>query len=74
MTLSFERMRKVASTGVVPCQPGIPLLMPGENAGPADGVYLSYLRALQAWDRRFPGFEHENHGVETSTERTPSTI
>jgi arginine decarboxylase len=30
----------------------------------AGGMYLSYLRALQAWDRRFPGFEHENHGVE----------
>jgi hypothetical protein len=30
----------------------------------ASGMYLSYLRALQAWDRLFPGFEHENHGVE----------
>jgi arginine decarboxylase len=25
---------------------------------------LSYLRALQVWDQHFPGFEHENHGVE----------
>jgi len=30
----------------------------------ASGKYLSYLRALQVWDRLFPGFEHENHGVE----------
>ena len=55
---------RVVASGVVPYPPGIPLLMPGENAGPADGMYLSYLRALQAWDRLFPGFEHENHGVE----------
>jgi hypothetical protein len=27
----------------------------------ASGMYLSYLQALQAWDRLFPGFEHENH-------------
>ncbi|MGZ6368792.1 MAG: Orn/Lys/Arg family decarboxylase [Ktedonobacteraceae bacterium] len=55
---------RVVASGVVPYPPGIPLLMPGENAGPVDGMYLSYLRALQAWDRLFPGFEHENHGVE----------
>ena len=23
-----------------------------------------YLRALRDWDRRFPGFGHETHGVE----------
>lgn len=46
---------RVVASGVVPYPPGIPLLMPGENAGPADGIYLSYLRSLQAWDRRFPG-------------------
>jgi len=55
---------RVVASGVVPYPPGIPLLMPGENAGTADGMYLSYLQALQAWDRLFPGFEHENHGVE----------
>lgn len=63
--ISIEAMaNRVVASGVIPYPPGIPLLMPGENAGPDDGVYLSYLRALQAWDRRFPGFEHENHGVE----------
>jgi arginine decarboxylase len=55
---------RVVASGVVPYPPGIPLLMPGENAGSVDGMYLSYLRALQAWDQRFPGFEHENHRVE----------
>ena len=23
-----------------------------------------YLRALREWDRRFPGFGHETHGIE----------
>jgi arginine decarboxylase len=49
---------------VVPYPPGIPILMPGESAGPADGPLLSYLAALEAFDRRFPGFEHDIHGVE----------
>ena len=47
---------RVLATSVVPYPPGIPMLMPGEATGPADGPYLSYLRALSAWDRRFPGF------------------
>ena len=55
---------RVLATSVVPYPPGIPMLMPGEATGPADGPYLSYLRALSAWDRRFPGFGHDTHGVE----------
>ncbi|GAB7081085.1 Orn/Lys/Arg family decarboxylase [Megalodesulfovibrio paquesii] len=55
---------RVVATGVVPYPPGIPLLMPGELAGPADGPVLAYLRALEAFDRQFPGFTHETHGVE----------
>ncbi|MEW6364297.1 MAG: Orn/Lys/Arg decarboxylase N-terminal domain-containing protein [Acidobacteriota bacterium] len=55
---------RVLATGVVPYPPGIPMLMPGENAGSDDGPYLSYLRALQSWDQRFPGFAHDTHGVE----------
>ena len=55
---------RVLATSVVPYPPGIPMLMPGECAGPANGPYLSYLRALQEWDARFPGFGHDTHGVE----------
>jgi arginine/lysine/ornithine decarboxylase len=55
---------RIVATGVVPYPPGIPMLMPGENVGADDSPYLGYLRALQAWDRRFPGFGHETHGVE----------
>lgn len=55
---------RVLATSVVPYPPGIPMLMPGESTGPDDGPYLGYLRALWAWDRRFPGFGHDTHGVE----------
>ena len=55
---------RVLATSVVPYPPGIPMLMPGEATGPADGPYLGYLKALAAWDARFPGFGHDTHGVE----------
>jgi arginine decarboxylase len=60
-----EMENRVAATGVVPYPPGIPMLMPGENAGQKSDPYLGYLHALQSWDRRFPGFGHETHGVES---------
>ena len=59
-----ELANRVLATSVVPYPPGIPMLMPGEVTGPANGPYLSYLRALCSWDRRFPGFGHDTHGVE----------
>ncbi|NJD58601.1 MAG: arginine decarboxylase, partial [Anaerolineae bacterium] len=55
---------RVLATGIVPYPPGIPMLMPGENAGDSGSPYIAYLQALQAWDQRFPGFGHETHGVE----------
>ena len=55
---------RVVATSVVPYPPGIPMVMPGENLGPANGAWIGYLRALRDWDARFPGFGHETHGVE----------
>ena len=55
---------RILATGIVPYPPGIPMIMPGENAGPENGPWIGYLHALQEWDRRFPGFEHETHGAE----------
>jgi arginine/lysine/ornithine decarboxylase len=55
---------RVLATSVVPYPPGIPMLMPGESTGAADGPYLGYLKALAAWDARFSGFGHDTHGVE----------
>ena len=37
--------------------------MPGENAGPADGPWLSYLRSLESWGTLFPGFEKVVEGA-----------
>ncbi len=59
-----ELADRVLATSVVPYPPGIPMLMPGESTGANDGPYIGYLRALWAWDRRFPGFGHDTHGVE----------
>ena len=55
---------RVLATSVVPYPPGIPMLMPGESTGASDGPYLGYLKALALWDRRFPGFGHDTHGIE----------
>lgn len=55
---------RTLATSIVPYPPGIPLMMPGENAGAADGPLIGYLQALQNFDKSFPGFGHDTHGVE----------
>ena len=55
---------RVVATAVVPYPPGIPMLMPGENAGTQAGPFIGYLRGLQDWGARFPGFGRDTHGVE----------
>ncbi len=54
---------RVAAAMVTVTPPGIPVLMPGENTGTPDGPLLRYLTALESFDRRFPGFHSEAHGV-----------
>jgi arginine decarboxylase len=44
---------RVVGVGVIPCPPGIPIVMPGESIGPANGGWISYLKALQHWARAF---------------------
>ena len=56
---------RVAAVGLVPYPPGIPVLMPGEEANAA---VCAYLQGLEAFDDKFPGFEHEIHGLGTPTE------
>lgn len=64
-SLTLDQMAgRTVATGVVPYPPGIPLMMPGENFGAASGSLLGYLKALEAFDARFPGFTHDTHGVE----------
>jgi arginine decarboxylase len=55
---------RIVATGIFPYPPGIPVLAPGENLGDRDGPVIQYLLSLQNFDNRFPGFEHDIHGVE----------
>ncbi|MET7457747.1 Orn/Lys/Arg decarboxylase N-terminal domain-containing protein [Streptomyces sp. NPDC005574] len=59
---------RVAAAMVTVTPPGIPVLMPGESVGDPDGPLLRYLRALEAFDKTFPGFHSEAHGVTTDPE------
>jgi arginine decarboxylase len=55
---------RVVAVGVIPYPPGIPIVMPGENIGAADGPWITYLRTLQEYGHRFPGFAKEVEGTE----------
>jgi arginine decarboxylase len=55
---------RIVAVGVIPYPPGIPIVMPGENIGAADGPWLTYLRTLQEYGHRFPGFAKEVEGAE----------
>lgn len=54
---------RVTAVGIIPYPPGIPIVMPGENMGPANGPWIRYIRAVQDWGREFPGFEREVEGA-----------
>jgi arginine/lysine/ornithine decarboxylase len=62
-----EVANRIVATSVVPYPPGIPMMMPGESMGSADGASIGYLKALRDWDSRFPGFGHETHGVQVDS-------
>jgi arginine decarboxylase len=55
---------RVVAVGVIPYPPGIPIVMPGESVGAADGPWLTYLRTLQEYGHKFPGFAKEVEGTE----------
>jgi arginine decarboxylase len=59
-----ELADRVVAVGVIPYPPGIPIVMPGENIGAAAGPWLTYLRTLQEFGHRFPGFAKEVEGAE----------
>ncbi|MDD4556186.1 MAG: Orn/Lys/Arg decarboxylase N-terminal domain-containing protein [Alphaproteobacteria bacterium] len=54
---------RIAASMLVPYPPGIPVLMPGERVPNSDKGIIGYLKALQEFDKNFPGFEHELQGV-----------
>ena len=59
---------RILAVQVVPYPPGIPILMPGERFGKSTRAVGDYLLGLEEFDRRFPGFEHDTHGVEIRTD------
>ncbi|HEY9103133.1 Orn/Lys/Arg decarboxylase N-terminal domain-containing protein [Chitinimonas sp.] len=61
--LPLDRLAgRISAVGVIPYPPGIPIVMPGESFGSQSEPWLSYMRAMQEWGQRFPGFEKEVEG------------
>lgn len=56
---------RTIAVGAIPYPPGIPILLPGENIGQPDDPWLRYLRALEDWGTRFPGYEKIVEGAVT---------
>ena len=54
---------RTAANALIPYPPGIPMLLSGENFGDEASPQIAYLRALNRFDREFPGFEHETEGI-----------
>ncbi|WP_272518395.1 MULTISPECIES: Orn/Lys/Arg decarboxylase N-terminal domain-containing protein [unclassified Providencia] len=54
---------RIAASMLVPYPPGIPVLMPGERLPKGNQGIMGYLRALQSFDKQYPGFEHEIQGI-----------
>lgn len=59
-----DLLGRTVAVQVVPYPPGIPLMMPGEKADADKRAIIDYLLAMELFDGHFPGFEHDNHGVE----------
>jgi arginine decarboxylase len=54
---------RIVGVGVIPYPPGIPIVMPGENIGAADGPWIKYLHTLEQYGHKFPGFAKEVEGT-----------
>jgi arginine decarboxylase len=58
-----DMANRISASVVAVTPPGIPVLMPGEAIGEAGGPLLTYLSALEAYDKQFPDLATEIHGV-----------
>jgi arginine decarboxylase len=56
-------MDRILAVMVVPYPPGIPLIMPGERLTAATKSIQDYLLYARDFDRKFPGFETDIHGL-----------
>jgi arginine decarboxylase len=61
---------RIAAVIVVPSVPGIPIALPGERIGPNGCAAIRYLQGLEVFNRTFPGFAYEVHGVEHAGDHT----
>ena len=58
-----ELMGRTLAVMLVPYPPGIPLIMPGERVTKATKSIQDYLVYAREFDRKFPGFETDIHGL-----------
>ena len=58
-----QLMGRTLGVMVVPYPPGIPVIMPGERITPATRSIQDSLLYARAFDRKFPGFEADIHGL-----------
>ncbi|WP_315289549.1 Orn/Lys/Arg decarboxylase N-terminal domain-containing protein [Ectopseudomonas oleovorans] len=58
---------RIAAVMLVPYPPGIPLIMPGERFTTQSRSILDYLAFARTFDKAFPGFDVDVHGLQTDT-------
>src|SRR5436190_21434607 len=58
-----DLMGPILAVMVVPYPPGIPLIMPGERLTEATKSIHDYLLYAREFDKKFPGFESDIHGL-----------
>ena len=56
-------MGRILAVMLVPYPPGIPLIMPGERITKATKSIQDYLLYARDFDRKYPGFETDIHGL-----------
>ena len=67
-------MGRILAVMVVPYPPGIPLIMPGERITKATKSIQDYLLYAREFDRKFPGFETDIHGLRFVSGRRRATL
>lgn len=55
---------RIAAVMLVPYPPGIPLIMPGERFTAQTRSIIDYLAFARTFDRSFPGFDADVHGLQ----------
>jgi len=58
-----DLMNRILAVMIVPYPPGIPLIMPGERITQSTKSIQDYLLYARDFDRKFPGFETDIHGL-----------